>query len=238
MTQISSNYGLDYRKPSSPTDMAVKTVACVAGYDLAEKSSTTKKVGIILTSAAALAGIIYGVKHPDKVRKIFGKIKTAFTQKPNTEKVKNMSFDDFKKIGRFEKGKALINGKGFSGELTTKTGTMVEYKNGMLNMSIIPGKNGNNIYKYYNNGRIRQIHDYTKKVGTYFSSDGRLSWTTTGDVKRIGADGTVTRSKFDFITRNGKTYQIEQDIKTGRIIDQQLYSGLDEFDVPRALNKK
>jgi len=78
--------------------------------------------------------------------------------KPNIpENLSHLDMDLFKQFGKFEKGKAIFNGKDFSGMIFTKNGCKLTYHNGLLQKSERPGA----FLKYYNNGKLYTIkHDY------------------------------------------------------------------------------
>ena len=63
-----------------------------------------------------------------------------------------LSVEDFKKVGKFEKGFASIDGKGFTGELLSKNGTKITYENGLIQTAKNPEKCISKVYSYAKDG--------------------------------------------------------------------------------------
>lgn len=154
--------------------------------------------------------------------------KTLVTQvKPNIpENLTHLDMDLFKQFGKFEKGKAVFNGKDFTGSIFTKNNGELKYYNGLLQKAKTP-----NSVKYYHDGKLYRIeHNYstvgapkttlverqadgtriiTKMRGGYdnkYLDLNEYGHLLKGDknhdiVTTIKPDGTVTR-----LTRNLKTY--------------------------------
>lgn len=83
------------------------------------------------------------------------------------KRLKNLDIADFKKVGHFDKGKALIDGKPYSGVINTKN-SVITYENGVLkraNMS-------DGTIKAYNDGHISLIGKGNKIKDFYTQNDG------------------------------------------------------------------
>ncbi len=177
---------------------------------------------LLYTALAALAaGGIFIATRGKKM------VKPNMPLKPNIpENLTHMDMDLFKQFGKFEKGKAIFNGKEFTGSIYTKNGYELRYYGGRLSES--KGPRG---IKYYSDGKLRAIeHNYyfvgdpkttiverhadgtrviTKKRGGYDNKylDNDINGNyKQGDknhdiVTTIKPDGTVTR-----LTRNLETY--------------------------------
>ena len=139
-----------------------KALERVPQADTLEKKNKTGQTisiiaGIIAATAVVIGGVCYHKGKPakgetkkfincikDGWKELFGKGKK--TSLPSTEEssnisqIKEFSLVDFKKNGKFVKGKALLNdGTNFSGEIinTKKDGTKIimEYENGVIKQS-------------------------------------------------------------------------------------------------------
>lgn len=91
-----------------------------------------------------------------------------------------LSLENFKKIGKFDKGTAKVKGKPFSGTITTAKGKekfVLEYNNGILNKSTKYEENGlkavwSKIYSNDNGTKTieKYGHSYTSKEREYLQS--------------------------------------------------------------------
>ncbi len=101
------------------------------------KKKLAMALGALAVAGAVTAGVVIAVKKR-KLNNFL--IKNVIDESAydinNVAKNYFNSFDDFKKIGTFDKGKALIDGKGFSGVIKNvgKDGQIrqVQYENGLL----------------------------------------------------------------------------------------------------------
>lgn len=94
--------------------------------------STTTKV-VVGTGLAALATV--GMYMLTKGKASVG-MKPPVEMKPTLpEGLSHLDIDLFKQIGKFDKGKAFVNGKGFTGKIYTKNGCELSYSDGCLYMS-------------------------------------------------------------------------------------------------------
>ena len=75
------------------------------------------------------------------------------------KRLTTISFNDFKKIGSFDKsGKAMVDGKPFTGKITRKSKygeTVVTYKDGVKEEAIIPQWRGGQVCKIYDHEHSR-----------------------------------------------------------------------------------
>ena len=164
---------------------------------------------------------------------------------PESQKVV-LSIADFKKVGVFKDGKAIIDGKGFTGtiEICKEKGTRKVYENGILRKAFRKGNE--RIYSYDKNGKVSKIiedvvgdKDIDTKVFKVFP-DGRksigLKWASPviektknleikyrATAKVLSKDGTVKNYKIgratvigDNANTNGRIYEIVTDMQTGK----------------------
>ena len=157
-----------------------------------------------------------------------------------------LSIADFKKVGVFKDGKALIDGKGFTGtiEICKEKGTRKIYEDGILRKAFRKGNE--RIYSYDKNGKVSKIiedvvgdKDIDTKVFKVFP-DGRksigLKWASPviektknleikyrATAKVLSKDGTVKNYKIgratvigDNANTNGRIYEIVTDMQTGK----------------------
>ncbi len=112
------------------------------------KKKLALALGALAVAGAVTAGVVIAVKKgklnnsqiknaiKESADDIGNAIKNSADDVNNAAKNHFNSFDDFKKIGTFDKGKALIDGKGFSGVIKNvgKDGQIrqVQYENGLL----------------------------------------------------------------------------------------------------------
>lgn len=115
--------------------------------------STSKKVCLgVGLAALASVGIYLATK---------GKVKPNNVVKPTLpENLSHVDMDLFKKFGKFEKGKAIFNGKEFTGHIYTKNGTDLIYHKGIIEKST--GSFGE---KFYSDGKLRVINHKYRCVG-------------------------------------------------------------------------
>lgn len=106
--------------------------------------------------------------------------------------------DLFKQYGKFEKGKAILNGKPYTGKLYTKNGCEISYHNGVLTMSKSPKA----VKSYDSNGQLYNIDHNYQLVGQ-----------TKQTMVIRDADGTVTITK-----RPGGYYNQFMDVKDGSFV--------------------
>ncbi len=159
-----------------------------------------KKVVLALAGLAAVATIVAGVKivkgkaSADDAKKVVtsgiekGKKVVASGVEEGIEegkeviaKTKGLTVDEFKKVGKFEKGKAFIDGKPYTGNLTTvnKKGETIDmyYRDGKIRHAwgreLPNGDRASKTYTYNKNGHLEeiQIHDRININGKYFILD-------------------------------------------------------------------
>lgn len=96
----------------------------------------------------------------------------------NVFKQGNINIDTFKKIGKFENGKALIGNKSFTGYIHSPSADMF-FKKGNLVKSKIPGV-GYKKYFYRSNGKLYSVASYVDdkiQKETYIFDKSCLSFT-------------------------------------------------------------
>jgi len=147
---------------------STKNVAKVKKEAKTEQKGDKKKLALALmglaTAGVAAVGIAMNIKK--------GKIPTELT------------FDDFKKIGKFDKGQALVKGRPYTGiiEVVNKKGKYVlEYADGVLKSSVGP-----NVKKTY------KLTDGVKEITSCpINAGARAPWFT--KITKI-EDDKITRS--------------------------------------------
>ncbi len=155
------------------------------------KKKLALALGALAVAGAVTAGVVIAVKKgklnnsqiKDAIKEsaddIGNAIKNSADDVNNAAKNHFNSFDDFKKIGTFDKGKALIDGKGFSGVIKNvgKDGRikLVNYENGLL--SSVQEDVTNHYFNHYDGS------PFLKLLKTYdYAEDGTI---TIGDcIKR------------------------------------------------------
>ena len=145
--------------------------------EMKDGNNSSKKILLGLAGLATL-GITAVILH-----------KTMAAKKAAKELAKFKGLDtlevaDFKKIGKFDKGRAMVDGKGFSGTINTPKAS-ITYCDGYIQKSSL--KSG--VEKYYNNfegTRKNADGSITKLVTTKSSGkpNERLFMTTHSDGKR------------------------------------------------------
>ena len=132
-------------------------------------------------------------------------------------KINKLSVEDFKKVGKFDKGKALIGDKGYTGEIFTKDGTKILYENGLLksaeNHKKSLAENFRKTYSYLENGDKKifdyKISDDVLKKATTIKPDKRVIIDNFVDTDRIlstGKNGIVTATEFKPVAKDGKKF--------------------------------
>lgn len=200
-----------------------------------EGMGTFAKVMLGATALAATAAIYVATK---------GKVKAPLKPEVSTILPQNLShldIDLFKKYGKFENGKAIFNGKEFSGSIYTKNGGELTYSLGMLEKAKTPKAT-----KYYYKGELCSAdHNYqfvgnikqtkidrlkdgtrviTKRRGGFDNKflDENLPADKNHDIiTTIKPDGTITRLTKNLEQKDklGKkfTYDKIENLKTGEI---------------------
>lgn len=144
---------------STPTKTPKQNTSS-AQVSMPEESHTTRNVliGAGLTALAA-AGIYIMTRGK-------GKTKSDPVKPQETQKLKELALDAFKRDGKFEKGKAVLNnGENYSGTIITKN-EKLSYKDGILQSSI--NKSGDKKilkeYSYDNAGNLIKITKDGKNI--------------------------------------------------------------------------
>lgn len=161
------------------------------------------------------------------------------------EGMRNLDLGGFKKVGKFEKGKAFINGKEFSGTIYTPNGYELSYKNGVLSRSV-----GARSQKDYRNGKL-YCADYlpsrrgdVKHVFVERMTDGTVEYNrfladTTGKhidkeiILTIKPDGSITKR---YTNLKKKAITTNSEYKYDKIIDLKTKkcTGIEIKDVKKA----
>ncbi len=160
-------------------------------------------------------------------------------------------FKFFKKIGgHFEKGKAFLKEKAYSGKLysISKNGEMriIEYKDGIMQSSqkINKGLLAKKDYFYHPNGKIKEVKSYLADSQGNINLDKQTTFTTNGSIKTTNAKGEVIsevkvkadeRLAYDAdkcITTQSKLYTKGKEytyIKDGKVIIKEDISINDDY---------
>jgi len=161
---------------NQPTIQTVQPKKAEQPKDTKKGISTTTKV-VVGTGLAALAAVgMYmltkgkGVKPPVGVKPTI------------PENLSHLDVDLFKQLGKFDKGKATLAGKEFTGKIFTRNGCELTYSKGILQSS-----KSARATKTYHNGKLRVInHNYTNVGGIKQTVVDRMSDGTRVITKRRG----------------------------------------------------
>jgi hypothetical protein len=202
-------------------------------YETKENKSFNTMLGVTALAASAIAAIaLRGRSNALKALKETAQKEVAtMVDEVSNLKLQNLDIDLFKKIGKFDKGQALVGDKLYSGNIYTKNGYKMIYEDGILRRSeTIASKNGEPAkFKLYNSdgkficsrnndyGLVDNIKDTymerledgtiirTQKRGYY---DGQLQPQSRDIITTIKPDGTVTK--------------LEQNLETFRFGEQKI----------------
>lgn len=149
------------------------------------------------------------------------------------KRLKNLDIADFKKVGSFDKGKALIDGKPYSGVINTKN-SVITYKDGVLTRAEI----SDGTLKTYNDGHINRIrkgnqikdfytrNDGTKVARTFVPNDSLMISKGSRTEKRrefatyIKPDGSVLKTKESWGTISHPAYKNGEVFNYHKVVDQ------------------
>ena len=197
------------------------------------KISTGKMIAIGGGIVAAIALIIIGIKKGKGLPEAKRAVNNPAEELERLKQSSNLSIADFKRVGIFEKGKALIDGKGFTGtiEICKEKGTKKIYKNGILKESLRNGQR--RIYKQ--DGKIKVFDNNGVLERTFYkdSNGAKIIFSKNKGVRRklvLKPDGSVTEYEISLVRPNSqkdldfmikrKTVlsgdKVEIDKKTGR----------------------
>jgi hypothetical protein len=151
-------------------------------YETKENKSFNTMLGVTALAASVVAGLALRGRH-NALKAL--KEATSKAEEFSNLKLKNLDIDLFKKLGKFEKGKALLGDKPFTGSIYTKNGYEISYKDGVLQSS----------------QSITRVYGEPDKFKTYDS--GKLYYSRNNDYKYVGEikntryirsnDGTIVR---------------------------------------------
>ena len=201
--------------------------------DSEQKGMSTSAVvatgaGIVAAVALAVIGIKKG-KGLLSARKAAKELAEKATREAaELTKLKQISIADFKKVGIFEKGKALIDGKGFTGtiEICKEKGTKKIYENGILKETLRNGQRR----VYEQNGRIK-VFDNNGVLKKIFYRDANGAKIISKKVIENGVAGTSNEYKKLVLKKDGSIdeYMLSQILRTDeRNIERFKKSGINK----------
>ena len=154
------------------------------GRNQTVQNSTADNSGSVVKTAALIGLTALGIIGASLVNYRKGKIAGDVEALKNTIKnLKSIDITDFKAIGgKFEKGKALIDGAGYTGTIITDKGIRITYKNGLLESSVFED-NVVFIRKTYNKGKF--VRSFFENKRTQYSEEIIRSQCEDGTVKII-----------------------------------------------------
>lgn len=162
----SSNFPKINEKHISPQTKIIYETSSNADKKQEKGTSDTMKALVAMgTLVTAGLGIYTVIKGKGKGFKNLSNIKSTPVLNEELERLSQssvLSIKDFKKVGIFEKGKALINGKGYTGtiEICKEKGTKQIYENGVLKEAFRKGE--------------RRLYESNGKIKVFNCSDGKL----------------------------------------------------------------
>lgn len=208
------------------------------------KKKLALALGALAVAGAVTAGVVIGIKkgklNNSQINNVIKESADDISNavKNSADDVNNAakesfgyfnSFDDFKKIGTFDKGKALIDGKNFSGIIHTtgKNGQtrFVTYENGFLSKvsEQKPNTKYHVIKEYiYAEDGTKTIYDYIKQKVTTINPDksiniqpnepgvvtvlkkGKIRMIDETEYKPIVKDGKTIWHKIEHVSRGDK----------------------------------
>ena len=112
------------------------------------------------------------------------------------KRLKNLDIADFKKVGNFDKGKALVEGKPYSGVINTKN-SVITYNDGTITRVEL----SDGTVKAYVDGHISGIRKGNQIKDFYTQKDGtKVARTFTQDDTVMYTKGAITEKRHEFVT--------------------------------------